>query len=150
MTSPLRPDSNSSADNGPSGPPPVHLTVNWNENRSRLAHRLGVHTSYLDPKLYTIPFDLSLAPQASVIVHYGDRGDHAPPSYAVHRLVHREVHPLHQVETCLGLTNEHLDNFFVLRAQAPLDTILENQQIHSFILLGPKEGHLPLTVWDFM
>jgi len=68
----------------------------------------------------------------------------------VHRLLHREAHPLHQVETCLGLTNLHASRNFDLRAGAPLVTILEQPQIHCFILFGPKEGHLPLTVWDFM
>lgn len=129
---------------------PYHITVEWNKNRNQLAQRMGVHTNYLDSKFYTMPFDLSLPPQCSILVHFGKRGDGDSPGYAVHRLLHRDVHPLHQVETCLGFSNVHAKDNFVLRAGTPLDKILENSQIQSFILLVSKEDRRPLTVWDFM
>jgi len=74
MSTPLRANSSSSSSSDVvvvSGPqPPVHITVNWDENRARLAQRLGVHTNYFDPKFYTMSMDLSLAPLASLVVHF--------------------------------------------------------------------------------
>ena len=128
-----------------------HVTFHWNKTLALLTQRMGVHTDYLCSRFYTASVDHTVEPNKLIVVHFGDRGNNTPPGYAVHRLVHHDVHLLNHIEMCIAFTTTvHPDKPCVIKAGTSLDKILSDSRIQSCILFIPAHNQPALTAWDFL